>query len=344
MGMSAAVQAESGCESSIRRPTSLVVRLFLFCIAALILLGTFAPVRITPPDPPPSRTWLTFERVPVEAGRPQDRRVGRLRFLDGWNMESNDWRFGGISAMHVADGEVTAFSDSGWRIRFPIPPREGTYPASIQAVRNHGGVAVSKVERDVESAAAHGAYVWLGLERRNGVWRFRAADWQEVGGTRPPAMREWAENTGAEAMLRLPDGRFIVFCEGDGGVSEAVMFLGDPSIAGTPAVGLRYRPPSGYRITDAALLPDGRMLLLNRRISLLSGPKAKLAVASVPPAQAGATIVPQEIATLAPPVTVDNMEALSVTRERGRTIVWLASDDNYMPLQRSLLLKFALES
>ena len=40
---------------------------------------------------------------------------------------------------------------------------------------------------------------------------------------------------------------------------------------------------------------------------------------------------------------VDNMEALSVTREGDRTIVWIASDDNFNPLlQRTLLMKFAL--
>jgi hypothetical protein len=37
------------------------------------------------------------------------------------------------------------------------------------------------------------------------------------------------------------------------------------------------------------------------------------------------------------------MEGISVTREGGRTIVWLTSDDNYSPLQQTLLLKFALD-
>jgi hypothetical protein len=36
------------------------------------------------------------------------------------------------------------------------------------------------------------------------------------------------------------------------------------------------------------------------------------------------------------------MEALSVDSENGRTILWIASDDNFNPLQRTLLLKFAL--
>ena len=52
--------------------------------------------------------------------------------------------------------------------------------------------------------------------------------------------------------------------------------------------------------------------------------------------------VPEEIARLAPPLTVDNMEALAIRREGGRTFIYLASDDNFSPLQRTLLMKFEL--
>ena len=54
-------------------------------------------------------------------------------------------------------------------------------------------------------------------------------------------------------------------------------------------------------------------------------------------------IAGKEIADLRSPINVDNMEGLSVTQEGGRTIVWIASDDNFNPMQRSLLLKFALD-
>ena len=52
--------------------------------------------------------------------------------------------------------------------------------------------------------------------------------------------------------------------------------------------------------------------------------------------------MPRELARLQPPLTIDNMEGVSATIENGRTIVWLVSDDNFTPLQRTLLLKFAL--
>jgi hypothetical protein len=49
------------------------------------------------------------------------------------------------------------------------------------------------------------------------------------------------------------------------------------------------------------------------------------------------------IATLRRPLVHDNFEGLAISRERGRTIVWLVSDDNQLFLQRTLLLKFALD-
>jgi hypothetical protein len=61
-----------------------------------------------------------------------------------------------------------------------------------------------------------------------------------------------------------------------------------------------------------------------------------------PRLDAGAILNGREIAHLEAPITTDNMEGLSVTRENGRIVVWIASDDNYMGIQRTLLLKFAL--
>jgi len=42
-------------------------------------------------------------------------------------------------------------------------------------------------------------------------------------------------------------------------------------------------------------------------------------------------------------LNIDNMEAIAVHRSRaGETILTLMSDDNYSPLQRSLIMQFAL--
>jgi hypothetical protein len=90
-------------------------------------------------------------------------------------------------------------------------------------------------------------------------------------------------------------------------------------------------------------LPDGRVLVINRHYTPVDGVSAVLTVIDPEAIRPGAVLIGRELARLAPPLTVDNMEALAVTREGGRTIVWIASDDNFNPLQRTLLLKFAME-
>jgi hypothetical protein len=290
----------------------------------------------------PADVTLLAEPVVLDEDRPDRTRVGRLLFLGGWHLRSRDVRFGGISSMHVANGRVLAVSDGGGLFRFPVPSGAGALPLNIGRIARGPGTGGSKGERDVESLAVAGGSVWAGFEGRNAIWRYRLGDWAFEAAAAPPAMRQWPSQRGPEAMVRLADGRFILFAEGEeaeDGTTPALLFDGDPALAVTPSFPLRYRPPAGFRVTDAALLPDGRLLLLNRRYRLFEGWSAVLAVAE----QGGGVIEPQEVARLASPLTVDNMEALSVTDEGGRTIVWIASDDNFMPvLQQTLLLKFEL--
>ena len=313
----------------------------LFALAALILLATFAPPALQRPAPALDRAALEAVPVPLDRADPSRRRVGALEFLGGWSLESPAQPFGGISALHVEGGEGVAFSDSGLVFRFPLPPARG--PVRIERLVAGPGPPQRKTDRDVEAAVVRGRLAWIGFERVNAVWRYDRIGWRETAGSFPAKMEEWEANKGAEAMLRLPDARFLVFSEGEGGESDAILFHGDPALPGTPTTRLRYRPPQGYRITDAALLPDGRMLLLNRRFRLLGGVAAKLTVADPGRLREGTAIEGREIAAFRPPMSVDNFEALAVAEEGGRTILWMASDDNFNPLQRTLLLKFALD-
>ena len=58
---------------------------------------------------------------------------------------------------------------------------------------------------------------------------------------------------------------------------------------------------------------------------------------------AGGRVQTEELARLASPYAVDNLEGIAATRgPRGETLVWLISDDNFNPLQRNILLLFEL--
>ena len=318
----------------------------LVAAVALLFLATFAPPALFSLPTPPAHPQLRAEPVLLEEGQPDRRRLGPLTYLAGWSLRSDDRRFGGISAIHVEDGRVIAVSDAGTVMQFAIPDGGGASPLTVEALAEGPGEPTSKRDRDSEAMTVRGGDVWIAFERSNSVWRYDRASWRREASAAPAAMRSWSANSGGEAMVRLPDERFLVLSEGkrgNDGSTAAVLFDGDPAEDGTEALRFGYRAPEGYRITDAALLPDGRILFLNRRVSLLDGISAKLTVAELPASDEETVLAGTEIAHFEPPVTVDNMEALSVTREDGRTIVWIASDDNFSPLQRSLLLKFALD-
>jgi hypothetical protein len=318
-------------------------RRVLFVIPAWGLLATFVPPGPLRPPGGPADATLSATAVAFDERDPGAGRAGPLVFLRGWELDSEDPRFGAISAMHVEDKRVLALSDAGALFRFDLPLAPGVQRLRIVPLPHVPGA--SKRSRDTESLFVRGSDIWIGFESINAVKRFDRAG-REVSAARPAGMRRWRGNSGAEAMIRLPDGRFLVFAEGrdnDDPFSPVLLFEGDPARPATRSSALRYRRPAGFRVTDAALLPDGRLLILHRRFRLTEGFSASLAVAELSGLGPGATMIGRQIATLRPPQTVENLEALSVTREGGRTIVRLASDDNFMPILRTVLLEFAFD-
>lgn len=316
----------------------------LFLAPALLLLATFIDPPPLPPPAPAARAIVTAVPVALDEDDPARRRVGALTFLRGWHLTSEAPRFGAISALHVEDGHVTAVSDAGTLMRFPLPTDRSRVPLLVQPLQQ--SESGDKASHDSEAMLVRGDQAWIAFERRNAVVRFGRSNWRVQAAAAPRAMREWRGNSGPEGMVRLAGGRFLVFAEGRDNsdrFSPVALFEGDPAVRGTPAATLRFHRGPDFRVTDAALLPDGRLLILMRRFSLLGGIAARLVVADATDLRAGATIEGETIAELAPPLTVDNMEALSVALEGGRTIVRIASDDNFMALQRTLLLEFALD-
>jgi len=314
--------------------------------AALAALAAFVLATPLAAPPPPGRgapgsARLVAEPVPLDPQSQGRRDLGPLRYLGGWSLRSDDRRFGAISALAVEPGgTLLALSDHAILFRF-APPDSGASTVTIHPLRDGPGGLTQKEERDTEAMVLAGDRLWLAFENSNQIWRYAGRDFHAAAKASPAAMKDWAANRGAEAMVRFPDGRFLLVSEDEdaAGTSGALLFPGDPADPATAALPLRIDPPPGQRVTDAALLPDGRLLLLTRGLSLGSGWTARLLVGRLP-AGGGELIETEEVAAFDPPLTRDNMEGLAVTQEAGRTTVWIASDDNLIPLQRTLLLKF----
>lgn len=137
----------------------------------------------------------------------------------------------------------------------------------------------------------------------------------------------------------LPGGARIVICEdpAHGNWHEAFVTVGAATYR------TEVSAPDGMSPTDAVALDDHRVLILYRRFSLMAQ-QAAVGVADLGPALAGGTVPVESriIARWAPPLTLDNMEGMALRREGGRVFLYLVSDDNLLPIQRTVLMKFEL--
>ena len=176
--------------------------------------------------------------------------------------------------------------------------------------------------------------------------------WAEERRLFPRAIRHWSPQYGAESMVRLPDGRFIVVSEEFAPHSFAakhltLIFPGDPTDADAPqpAEG-ELTADASYRPTDMVRLPDGRMLVLLRRLLWPMPMRFSCRIALADPAELwrDGQWRARTLARLDPPLPTDNFEGLALRpRGDGKLDVWVIADDNRGATQRTILLKLKLD-
>jgi hypothetical protein len=294
------------------------------------------------------RPHMVATAVPLDSADPNRTRLGALTYLGGLSLTSSDPAFGGFSSMRVAGERFTLLSDGGNLVAFSMGA--DLRPRDVRFADLPGpGTGAIKRHRDSESLTwdPQTGRAWVGFENRNAIWRYDESMTRAERNIRPAAMADWSIAGGPEAMVRLRSGRFLVISEtarprGRPDARIALRFAGDPTESKSPPERLAYVPPADYDPTDMAELPDGRLLVLNRQLSLSGLFTAKLVLLDMRGARAGAVVRGVELATFERPVQHDNFEALAITREGADTIVWIASDDNGEIWEQSLLLKFRL--
>lgn len=315
----------------------------ILLVALCLAPGTWLRTRPVPGDPAASLVITA-----LRAG-PDCCRAGPFRLAGAWQLTSRHPFFGGYSALlSPRPGRLLALSDRGYLAEFGAPG-QATQNARFAAVIDD--TAREKGKRDVESATLdpHSGSIWVGLEGPNAISRYGPGLIRETF-RKVPEMRGWPSNGGPEAMVRLRDGRFIALCECtpgwlNSGVHEGFLFASDPSAGGA---GKRFvlRGAPGYLPTDLAELPDGRVLILARRLTWPFPARFSVRILIADPAGiAGGEWRARELAELGPEWPMDNYEGLAITPKADGTLVaWIISDDNGAVFQRSLLLKLEFES
>lgn len=302
---------------------------------------------------------LSYTRVALNYEKPEQRAVGMLVYRGGLSISAKDRRFGGFSSLLVStDGShMLAASDKGMWFSARLQYDEdgnliGLSDAQLTPIVGPNGKPLAGRYRDAEALAlaSDDGAVLLAFEQQHRILRF------EVGGhldarklavevpqllKTPGELSEFNGNSAMEGLVTMADGGLLILTEGldNKRSSKPGWILRD----GAEPARLEYRRAARFRPTGATRLGDGDILVLERRYTLIGGVAALLRRISKHSIQPGALLDGVELARLAPPLTVDNMEGISARQDRaGRTLIYLISDDNFSVLQRTLLLMFEL--
>jgi hypothetical protein len=309
-------------------------------------------------DAPATEQWRTIE-VEARAAElipehPGPRRVGALVFRGGVELSSRDAAFGGISGLWVgADGRFVAVNDHGWWFCAQLEnDAESGAPlrlANVRAARmrnERGKYFHRRSFADAEGLARlpDGRFV-VSFEQRQ---LLRFYDLDGAGPSAAPSMGpslgggdDLEANAGFEAVADAGGGRLLIGAErsepGAEQLGAALWLAPINGNGGDVSPAARLDTPKGFGLTSLDRLPDGDFVALERFYAPVIGPRVRilrLAANSLRTGHASATL----LAELGAEYAIDNFESVAaLPLADGGARLFLISDDNFSPTQRTLL-------
>jgi hypothetical protein len=323
-----------------------------------ILALALIPAAAQPPRDP-GLQHVEIKSQAIEAFDPRDvarKRFGALEFRGGLVLESPTKEFGGISSLRVgADGQrFVAVSDKGQWLGGRIVYR-GTTPIAIADAEMapmlgpDGRPLRARGWYDTEALADDGDTLYVGIERAHRIIRFNFGKdgllSRGVPVPVPPAFKTLPHNASLECLVMAPKGGPL------GGTLIAVSERGLDAngniqgflVGGATRGTFSWKRSDGFDVSDCAVAPGGKLLVLERRFSWTSGIAMRIRSVPLAAIKPNATVDGTELVTADLGYQIDNMEGLSVHRAPdGALVLTLISDDNFSPLQRTVLLQFTL--
>lgn len=313
-----------------------------------------------PADVPerPIETRVSVIPINFDRDRPERKEFGKLIFRGGLNLFGRSRHFGGFSgiALDASGTTLLAVTDAGAWMRATLAYDgrwlKGMEEVTLGPILGHDGKKLrTDAERDAEGLAltagdTHAGQALISFEREHRILRYpftTKSFGPPNGAVRLPKEAGGMDaNQGLEAVALIHAGQLkgtiVAFSER---LKDANGNLRGWLIGGRGPITVRRL--GGFDITDAAGLPDGGLVLLERRFRYSEGVKMRIRRISAGDLKPGRPIDGEVLLEATDRLNIDNMEAIAVHRSRdGETILTLMSDDNFSPFQRSLIMQFAL--
>ncbi len=305
-----------------------------------------------PVDVPVTSTPLIFDLA-----EPAETRFGDLEWRGGIEIRSPNEEFGGLSDLIIRENgtRLLAISDEGNWITANVTYRTGML-AGLENVRmapilGAPGENISgKHEADSEGLGfATNGDILVAFERFHRIARYDFEASRFLARAAyipiPEESTNFVDNKGLESIGQFPAGTPL----GESILVIAERYLDDDGnhtgwlITGGDPVKLQFARVEDFDITAMTILPDGRLILLERAFSVLFGPAMRLRLIDQSELRANTVIVGRELLRANSHETIDNMEGLANhVSEDGETILTLLSDNNFRSFQRTLMMQFTL--
>ena len=258
-----------------------------------------------------------------------------LTLLSVVYLSALDGRFGGLSGLLEDNGVFYAVSDRGflfkWKNKSKIKRVEFK---KIKDQKNQIFHGIRFV--DSESLARHSkSGVWVAFERQNRLLPIeKETAVQSAKELHAPFFDKLPFNGGFEAVEEMADGRLVLIAEGFDNATETDFWLQQKDGTWQQK---KLLLTDAFRPTGLTRLPESNtFILMERFYKNFQGFKVRLSVFDI---EQG--VRSKILAELSAPYTLDNFEGIaSYIDDQGRVILTLVSDDNFSPLQRTLLMRF----
>ncbi|MDC9834766.1 esterase-like activity of phytase family protein [Rhizobium binxianense] len=308
-------------------------------------------------------SWAADD-VPVISRQISDFRIGSsetkfgsLEFLGGLEMVSSRALFGSLSSIRFRQDQkhfIVVLDTGQWltgSIERDAKGRlSGLSNVVITPMKNSAGRSFEgKGYMDAEGLALDGDRILVSFEQRHRVDIYPDPGFAQSGaiGTLPILIppKMLSDNRGIETIAVAPassplKGSVVIVSERglDSDGNRLAAILSGP-LKGRFAV----ERDGSFDVTDGAFLPNGDLLLLERRFNMAEGIGMRLRRIKGVDIRPDAVVDGELLLEGNFNSQIDNMEGLDVFQAAdGTTHIILVSDDNHSILQRNLMLEFRL--